>query len=290
MTREPAVCGQFYEGSFEKLNKQIEECYFSKYGPGDLPVKRSEKKKVTGIISPHAGYVFSGPCAAWAHKEIAESKFPNTFILLGPNHFGYGSGMSIEDWTTPFGIVKTDKELILSIKESTELKIAEESHLTEHSLEVQLPFLQYSNKDKIADIRIVPIVIGRDFEYDGLAKSLFSAIKKTNKQVSFIISSDFTHYGRNYHFVPFSSDVPNRISELDKGAIDLILKYDVNGFREYLNKTGITICGYMPILLFLSMTKYMKEVPKAELLMHYTSGDILGDYKNSVSYAGIVFR
>jgi AmmeMemoRadiSam system protein B len=290
MVREPAVGGQFYEATFDKLNKQIEECYFSKFGPGDLPVKRSEKKNVVGVISPHAGYVFSGPCAAWVHKEIAEAKFPKTFILLGPNHFGFGSGMSIEDWTTPFGIVKTDKDLIIAIKENTELKITEENHISEHSLEVQLPFIQYSNKDKIADIRIVPIVIGRDLDFDSLSKKLYSVIKKVNKRVSFIISSDFTHYGRNYHYVPFSSDVANRIIELDKGAIELILKQDVNGFREYLNKTGITICGYMPILLFLAMTKYMEERPKAELLMHYTSGDIIGDYKNSVSYASVVFR
>ena len=112
MVREPSVSGQFYESSFDSLNKQIENCFHDKRGPGDLPVEKRSDQRISAVIVPHAGYMFSGACAAWAHKEIAESNFPDAFILLGPNHFGTGSGLSIGDWRTPLGLVKTHKDLI----------------------------------------------------------------------------------------------------------------------------------------------------------------------------------
>jgi MEMO1 family protein len=290
MVRETAVAGQFYESEFMRLDKQILECYNSKLGPGDLPIKRVDKKIVKAIISPHAGYQFSGPCAAWAHKEIAESKFPNDFILLGPNHYNEVSALSAEDWKTPFGIIRTDKELIRQIKEATGIPINEEAHSHEHSLEVQVPMLQFSNKDRVQDIRIVPIVIGSDIDFDDFAKKLHFVLSKQKRDFTFVISSDFTHYGRNYHYVPFSTDIKERLITLDKGAIDLIMKFDTEGFRNYVNETGITICGFLPILVYLAMLDREDQKPKPELLMHYTSGDVLNDFKNSVSYVSVVFR
>jgi AmmeMemoRadiSam system protein B len=290
MTRENAVSGQFYESDFMRLDKQITECYTSKFGPGDLPIRRSEKKIVKAIISPHAGYQFSGPCAAWAHKEIAEAKFPHDFIILGPNHYSVDSALSAEDWKTPFGLVRTDKELVRQIKEGTGIPVNEESHRHEHSLEVQVPMLQFSNKDRMADMRIVPIVLGHDIDFKVIGKKLQSIISKLNRDITFIISSDFTHYGKNYHYVPFSTNVKDRLITLDKGAIERIMKFDTDGFRKYVDETGITICGYMPILVYLAMLENEQKKPKPELLMHYTSGDVLDDFKNSVSYAGMVFR
>jgi MEMO1 family protein len=289
MARKTVVAGEFYEGNFETLNKQIEECFYSKKGPGDLPAKRTDKK-IKAIIAPHAGYFFSGACAAWSYMEIAESKFPDAFLILGPNHYGIGSGVSIEDWETPLGIVRTHKELIKGIVQNTDLKIKEENHVSEHSIEVQLPLLQFANKDRMQDIRIIPVAIGQDLEFEKIGKQLYDFFKKTNKEIVIIISSDFTHYGRNYHYVPFSTDIPERITALDKGAIDLLMNLDTKGFRDYINNTGITICGYMPILVFLAMMDNSEIKPRANLLMHYTSGDLLGDYKNSVSYVSMSFR
>ncbi|MBN2368575.1 AmmeMemoRadiSam system protein B [Candidatus Woesearchaeota archaeon] len=288
MVRKTAVAGQFYEEDFDALNKQIEECFYSERGPGDLPVKRDEKSRIKAVIVPHAGYGFSGACAAWAYKEIAEAKFPKAFLLLGPNHFGTGSGMSIEDWKMPFGLVKSEKDLIRGIKENTSLGIAEHNHITEHSLEVQLPLLQFSNRDRMADIRIIPAVISRDIDFLELGKELYDYLK--GKDITIIISSDFTHYGPNYSFMPFTTDIPERLTKLDKQAIDLISNYDVSGFKDFVNKTQITICGYMPILVFLAMMQHYEEKPKPHLLMHYTSGDVIGDYRNSVSYVSMVFK
>jgi MEMO1 family protein len=290
MARETAVAGQFYESDFMKLDKQIDGCFNSKLGPGDLPVKRSDKRIVNGIIVPHAGYQFSGPCAAWAHKEIAEARFPQDFIILGPNHYGESSSLSADDWKTPFGLVRTDKELVRQIKEATGIPVDEELHRNEHSLEVQIPMLQFSNKDRVTDMRIVPLVLGQDIDYKAVGKKLHDVISRLNRDITFVISSDFTHYGRNYHYLPFTSDIKERLIALDKGAIDLIMRFDTEGFRKYVNETGITICGYMPILVYLAMLEHETKKPKPELLMHYTSGDVLNDFKNSVSYVSIVFR
>jgi MEMO1 family protein len=118
MVRQPIVAGQFYENNSSELDKQIANCFKSDFGPASLP-KQKRKNRLIGIISPHAGYPFSGPCQAWSYKEIAESEFPDTYILLGLSHGGYESCLSIKNWKTPFGIVKNDKEFIRTQHRST---------------------------------------------------------------------------------------------------------------------------------------------------------------------------
>ncbi len=280
--REPIATG-FYEDNFDALEKQIIECFKHKLGPGDLPIKKRDKK-LKAVIVPHAGYSYSGPCAAWAYKEIAESQFPDTFILLGPTHTSSKSGISLEDWKTPFGIVKTDKDLAIKIKENTELEIDEETHIDEHSIEVQLPFLQFVNKDKLSNLKIVAIAIANDIDYRKLANDLKKITK--DKKIVFIVSSDFTHYGPDYGYVPFSSDIKERLENLDKEAFNHIKNLNADGFADFINKSGATICGFMPILLLLEML----EKAKVEVLLYYTSAALTGDERNSVSYASITFR
>ncbi|MBD3203110.1 AmmeMemoRadiSam system protein B, partial [Candidatus Woesearchaeota archaeon] len=203
-------------------------------------------------------------------------------------HQGLSSGISIEDWKTPFGLVKTDKDLAILLKNKTGLKINEKPHMNEHSIEVQLPFLQFANKDLIKEIRIVAVSVGRDVDFNKLGSDLTSLLNK--KDVIYIVSTDFTHYGPNYGYVPFTSDIPERLNKLDKEAIDLIKNLEIEKFREFLNKTHITICGYYPTLLLMKILSESEIKTKGSLLMHYTSADIVGDYKNSVSYASILFK
>ncbi|MEM4397813.1 MAG: AmmeMemoRadiSam system protein B [Candidatus Woesearchaeota archaeon] len=290
--RKPVVAGQFYEKDFKNLNKQIEACFNSNKGSG--VISKTRFKNLIAVISPHAGYFFSGACASWAYKEIAESEFPDAYIILGPNHYGFDSGISKKEWETPLGIIETNKEIIELLEKKTSLKINENCHIFEHSIEVQLPFLQYVSCDKIKELKIVPIVIGHELDFKEIGKELFniySELEKKKKKIAFIISSDFTHYGKNYDYLPFVSDVKNKINQLDQGAINLIKNLDVNGFYNYLKKTKITICGFSPILVFLTFLNELTKIKKinSELLMYYTSGDILG-YKNSVSYVSMVFR
>lgn len=288
--RKPIVAGQFYPEGFENLDKQITECFKSKLGPGDLPVKRSNKKIIHGVISPHAGYQFSGPGMAWAYKEIAESKYPSCFIIIGPNHSGLGTASvltTLADWETPFGIVKSDKGFVREIKNKCDfVRDDYEAHANEHSIEVQLPFLQFVNKDKLNDIKFVPLIIS-DYNLD-ICRALGDVIAEINEDVCVIASSDFTHYGPNYGYTPFLHDKKENMYNLDKGAIELIKKMGTKSFLGYVDEKRATICGAGAIAVCMEVMKNL-GVKKGQLLDYYTSGDVINDYTNAVGYAALKF-
>ncbi len=284
--RKPSFAGLFYPREKNELINTLTNCFLSSFGPGSLSSSGFKKDFPKAIIVPHAGFSFSGMCAAHAYKILAESDLPDLFILIGPSHSSNFSGICSDDYSSPLGIVETDKEFAEALSENSSLKINNEIHLKEHCLEVQIPFLQFVFKHKISDVRILPILISRDVNLDLLSKSIKQIISDLNKKVVFIISSDFTHQGPDYGFVPFLSNVKHNLHALDMKSIDLIKKSDINGFENHVMSSGTTICGFLPIVLLLKTITF-KE---AELLSYYTSGDVLGDYTNSVSYASIVFR
>ena len=286
MVRKPIVAGQFYPAEPNELDKMIKDCFSSKLGPGDLPINK-RTKDIIGIISPHAGYTFSGACAAWAYKEIAESKFPDTFILLGLSHSGFDSCISLEDWETPFGIIKNDKEFQKTLMKN--LPVDERAHASEHSIEVQLPFLQFANRDIIDKIRIAPIIASPDIDYKEIASYILNTIKKTKRNIIIIASSDFTHYGFNYGYLPFTDNQKENMYALDKGAIKLIESLEADKFLDYTAETKATICGKYPIAVLLALSKKL-GAKKASLLHYYTSGDVIEDYSSAVGYASIVIR
>lgn len=280
MPRKAIVAGMFYPSTEEELLNQIEDSFNSKFGPGSLP-KTTKNKEILGIIAPHAGYQFSGPGAAWAYKEIAESKSPDIYILLGLSHSGFPSCLSLEDWETPLGTVNTDKDFQRVLIANSGLKQNEEAHANEHSIEVQLPFLQFINKEQT---KIAPIIVSEN--YQEIAKAIAKTIEQTRKKAIIIASSDFTHYGINYGFFPFSSDIKENLQKLDKGAIEHIQNLNPKGFLDYINKTGATICGKIPIATAIETCKLL-NAKKAKLLKYYTSGDIVNDYSSAVGYGSI---
>lgn len=284
MTRKPIVAGMFYEAEKESLKEQIKECFLSEFGPGKLPEGKKEKT-VLGVIAPHAGYVYSGACAAYSYKEIAESKLPEIFIILGLSHSGYGSCISLEDWETPLGIVKNDKEFGKALMKNTGLKQDEAAHNQEHSIEVQLPFLQFINEG--SEIMITPIIASPDMPYDELAKNIIKTIKEENKKACLIASSDFTHYGVNYGYFPFQDKVKDNLYALDDKAIKHIKNLDAYRFLEHTEQTGATICGKFPVAVMVDVCKLLGG-KNAKLLKYYTSGDVIKDYSSAVGYASIV--
>lgn len=283
MVRKPIVAGMFYESEKEALKEQIKECFLSEFGPGKLPENKKENS-ILGVIAPHAGYPYSGACAAYSYKEIAESKSPDIFIMLGLSHSGYGSCISMEDWETPLGIVETDKDFGRSLMKSTGLKPNEAAHRQEHSIEVQLPFLQFINKNKI---KIMPIISSNDMPYDELAKKITGTIKDTNKKACILASSDFTHYGVNYGYFPFQTNVKKNLYNLDNNAIKHIKNLDAYRFLDYTEQTGATICGKFPIAVMVEICKLLGG-KNAKLLKYYTSGDIMHDYDSVVGYASLI--
>ncbi|MBW3016988.1 AmmeMemoRadiSam system protein B [Candidatus Woesearchaeota archaeon] len=280
MVRYPIVSGQFYANDFSKLSSQIEECF--KKGPG-MPSKR-KTQQILAVIAPHAGYAYSGQTAAWAYKEIAESSLPDTFVILGTAHSGQPTSISFDDWETPISIVKNDKDFSNALHKKG-IRHNDRYHVEEHSIEVQLPFLQIANKDRLKDIKITPVLVN---ETEGVAEKIRNTARELNKKITIIVSADFTHYGPNYGYVPFASNIKDSLYKLDKAAISKIIKLDVEGFHDYLKKTQATICGAKPLTV---MMEYLRLVgmKSAKFLDYKTSGDIVGDFTNAVGYAAIAF-
>jgi hypothetical protein len=289
MIRNPVVAGQFYEQNQDKLLRQIKDAFLSVRGPRELPNK-NRKGQIKGIISPHAGYAYSGACASHGYKALAEAEAADLYIILGPSHNGFHkSCYSEDDWDTPLGLLDSDDDFGHILGDDL-IDLIPFPHKEEHSIEVQLPFLQFACDDIKKDLKFMPIIIS-EIDYEETAKDLIKAIKeyeKKGKKIIIIASSDFTHYGASYGYVPFEKKVKDSMYNLDKAAIDLILKLDSDGFLNYCEKTRATICGKYPIYVMIEIMKAKKA--KAELLQYYTSADIAGDYASAVGYASILFK
>jgi hypothetical protein len=273
--RYPAVAGAFYSAGKEGLEKEIKECFSKGVG---LP-KLGNKRSLLAVVSPHAGYVYSGWVSAFSYSKIAENyKEPPTFVIVGPNHTGIGSGVSIskEDWQTPLGVVKNDDVLGEAIQENSKfIDFDEVAHRDEHSIEVQLPFLQFIYKE----FKFVPItMMMQDLETaEDVAKAVFNASNKTKKEVVLIASSDFTHY-----------EPAETAKEKDMVAIEAIEKLDARLFSNEVEMNRMSICGFAPIMSAVFYSK-LKGAKSAKLVKYANSGDVSRDYSSVVAYASIEF-
>jgi MEMO1 family protein len=269
MTRDPAVAGQFYSGSEKALRDDIRSYV-------DMS---QDKVDAIGVLSPHAGYACSGPVAG---KVLSSIKPKPTYIIIGPNHTGLGFPFSItasDSWKTPLGEIKIDSALASAIKAKTDLITeSEDAHQFEHSIEVQLPFLQYMHK---GDFKFVPIVISQSdiSTYKKLGSAIAGAIKdmKLEKNITIIASSDMTHYE------PQAS-----ANKKDAEAIKAMLDMDEDGLFKVIETLDITMCGYAPAIIMLVAAKAL-GAKKSRLVKYQTSGDTCGDYSSVVGYAGMVF-
>ena len=274
--RPPIVAGQFYAGTRSALLKQIEECYTSDHGPGKMPKVKAGMRKIIGLVSPHAGYMYSGPVAAHGFARMAEDGCPKSVVIIGPNHTGAGSGVSIVTsgmWSTPLGEVRIDAELGDEIKLASDIiDVDPVAHAYEHSIEVQLPFLQHLFDDKF---KIVPICMMLQDERTSIEVGKAIAEASTGKDVVIVASTDFTHY-----------ESQKSAMEKDKKVIDRILAIDPLGVVRTVDEFGITMCGYGPVSAMLQAAKKL-GAKKAELLKYATSGDTSGPMEQVVGYASI---
>ncbi len=261
--RAPAVAGQFYPGSKNGLEKELSRCFSG---------IRIGEKYVIGAIVPHAGYVYSGKTAAYVYSSLPKA---DTYVIIGPNHTGYGSPVAVssEAWSTPLGEVKSDNEFIKALPKKI-IDLDESAHKYEHSIEVQLPFLQHRFKEP----SIVAICMGMQDEEtaNDVGSEIAEAVHRVKKKVVIIASSDFTHYR------------PDKVArENDRYYIDAILNMDVSGFYRRLLEKQASVCGYGAIAAMLTASKSL-GAKKATLLKYSTSGDTSGDYSAVVGYAGII--
>jgi len=274
--RPPVVAGQFYAGTKSALLKQIEWCYTHPYGPGKVPKSQTGPRKVVGLVSPHAGYVYSGPVAAHGFAFIAQDGRPSSIVIVGPNHTGIGSGVSIMTsgkWRTPLGDVEIDKQLASSIKQSSDI-IDEDiaAHAGEHSLEVQLPFLQHLFGDKF---KMVPICMMIQDEETSVEVGRAIARAAAKKDVVVIASTDFTHYE------------PQQSAVVKNGkAMDKILALDWRGLMRTVEDENISMCGYGPVSVMLKAAGEL-GAKRAKLLKYATSGETAAPMPEVVGYGSI---
>jgi MEMO1 family protein len=285
--RKAVYAGSFYPKTENALKSAIEECFSGDKGPGALPLQRKvSDSPLKAVICPHASYQFSGMASAWSYKAIAESKIPDVFIIFAPNHNSGESGMTLETFSTPFGEVRVDQEFVNSLAEKGTIPINDAIHQPEHSIEVQLPFLQFALGSRAEKLKIVPIIISSDMDLAKAALDIQETLIDLKREATFIVSSDFTHYGRNYHYLPFYKDIRDNLVELDGKAFAFIKSGDYKGFEAFMDETDDTICGFFSISLLLRVIKFGQALVE----QYYVSGDITGDYKSSVSYASIIFK
>lgn len=265
MVRRPAVAGYFYPKRPEELRSMIE-------GMVDPEAK---KEKAWAVVSPHAGFVYSGPVAGAVYSSVI---LPDRFILLGPSHRGQRSVFAIMDkgaWKTPLGEVPLDTELAASLLGgSPSVRVEEGAHEQEHSLEVQLPFIQFLKPT----FSIVPVCISPAADYGALEElgmALAAVVRGSSRSVLIVSSTDMSHY--------VSHETAKR---KDRLAIDRIQALDARGLYDVVLGENISMCGFQPTTAAVLAAKEL-GARRADLVRYMTSGETSGDFSQVVGYAGL---
>ena len=267
--RKPVVAGQFYPSDAKDLNVMI----------SSFVDKTAQKSDCFGCILPHAGYIYSGRVAVCT---ISGVKIKDTVVLLGPNHTGQGATFSIMPqgiWQTPLGDIEINSKLAgLFLDKSRYLEADSLAHLDEHSLEVELPILQYFRND----FKIVPIAIKTDdlSKLNAVGQELASVVIENDLRgsVMFIASSDMTHYE------------PQKKAEIkDALAIEAILGLDEQKLKVVVEESDISMCGFAPIAILIKVAKLL-GAKRGQLIKYQTSGDVNSDRSSVVGYAGITIN
>jgi len=278
--RRPTQAGSFYAGDAEALKRQVESCFLHPFGPGKVPkVDVNGARKLVGLVCPHAGYMYSGPVAANAYYELGLDGKPDTVVVLGPNHTGYGSALALMDegvWRTPLGDVEVDSTVAHEIIRETQLVDVDElAHRYEHSVEVQLPFLQYLYGN---EFKVVPMCFQlQDYaSAEEVGNALAEVLYERNAVI--IASSDFTHY-----------EPQANAERKDLAALEAVKAMDAKKFVSIIEEQNVTACGYGPIAALITAAKGLLA-KETKLLRYKTSGDITGDKSSVVGYAAVSFR
>jgi hypothetical protein len=278
IVRRPAVAGSFYPSDPEELRASIRDSYTHPLGPGSLPPAKEERKGVLAFVCPHAGYMYSGPVAAHSYLWASSLRRPELVVVIGPNHYGVGSGISTfreGEWATPLGTLQVDSEAARRMVELTGIvDFDPESQRREHSLEVQLPFLQ----EIYRTFKILPICLAfQDMETAReLGRGLSVLLK--GRDALLVASSDLTHYE------------PAAVArEKDTALLETVKRMDIEGFYRVLEEKAVTACGYGAIATVMEASRLL-GCQRGELHKYASSGDTTGDNDAVVGYPSVSFR
>jgi AmmeMemoRadiSam system protein B len=266
--REPVVSGYFYPSGKAHLLRMLET----------FIERDTQKEKVIACMVPHAGYIYSGKTAGITYSRI---EIPESIIILGPNHTGYGEPYSVSDhdkWLTPLGEVEIDKEIRdLLVEKSRYLQKDEIAHIREHSIEVQIPFLQFLRKN----IKIVPITLMGYVDNPAwfeIGEDIAEVIKEVKKDVLIVASSDMTHYQ------------PHKVAEeKDNYVIEAICMLDEDEVIRRIEEKDVSMCGYSGVIVSIVASKIL-GAKKGQLIYYTTSAETSKDYSEVVGYAGVIIK
>jgi len=260
-------------------NKEVLEKEFKNFTNNVL---KKDIPNIKALILPHAGYFYSGQTAFHALKEI-EGQSYKRIIIIGPSHHlymnNYVSVSNHSSYLTPLGEIPLDTDFISQLKKNQKFKTIESAHIHEHSVQIEIPLLQYI----FTDIKIVPIITG-ELSIESAKEIADVLLNLIDNETLILISSDFTHYGKDFNYLPFTENIKENLERLDMNAFEFIKNKDPQGFYQFFNQTKVTICGRHPIMIFLSM---LNTDSKIELLKYTTSSELTNDFKTSVSYLSI---
>lgn len=277
--RPPAQAGTFYPKTEQALRNKIRDCFLHRLGPGKLPaISKAQNRRIAGLIVPHAGYDYSGPVAAHSYYQLGISRDDSSVIILGPNHTGLGSGISTMidgEWETPMGNVPIDTDLAKQIVANSGLvDVDDEAHRNEHSIEVQLPFLQFIHPG----FKLVPICMMLQDLHTSIEVGKAVAEIAAKHDSLIIASSDWTHYE------PQAKAVAK-----DKEALRAVVEMDETKFQRVIEDKNVSACGYGPVTALIHAAKLLRT-QNPTLLSYHTSGDVTGDTSAVVGYAAASFE
>ena len=279
-TLGPAVAGNWYPANPSSLGTLVDEMV------AKAPVPPGVPDEVLALIEPHAGLMYSGAVAAHGFRAVESARYDRV-IVIGPSHYVGFRGAALpqaDGYRTPLGTVPIDVEALDALRAEAGFRTDNEAFRPEHSLEAEIPFLQRVLEP---GFRLVPVLVGGGSSGAAAEQVAVGLKRLLAPETLVVVSSDFTHFGPNFGYVPFRRDIPERIRELDMGAVRFIEAGDVSGFESYLAGTGATVCGRDAIEVLLRM---LPAGVRCSLLAYDTSGRMTGDWNHSVSYAALVFR
>jgi len=276
----PTVAGRWYPANRRELELQIDSLIESSASSPAIDTPPG------AIIAPHAGYIYSGSVAASAFRLLRNEPVA-TVILIGPSHYSAFEGAALpaaSSYATPLGEVPLALEPIRQLADRPEIHIGDRPFSSEHSLEAEIPFLQRMLRP---GWQLLPLLIGTGGR-DEARRAVAHALRPLwGRDTLVVVSSDFTHYGHSFGYVPFEDRIAERLETLDMGAVRLILAGDGEGFAAYVSRTGATICGQAAIRVLLGMSRSTTD---ASMVAYDTSGRLTGNWEHSVSYASLVFQ
>ena len=268
------LAGQWFPASESGLRDEIAE------RSKGIDVVR--KRNVCAAVVPHAGYRYSGGVAAGVYLRIDPKRYKR-IVVMGPSHYvAMRNKLSVPDAThfrTPLGELPTDAAFVAKLRKLPFVTCEPAAHVREHSDQIQLPLIQTC---LATNLPVVCVVCGH-FDAANLLTAAAAFRELLDDGTLFVASSDFTHYGQNYDYVPFTKDVQKNLEALDMSIFELFVNKDVVGFMRHLDETGATVCGRDPLSFLLAM---MPADAKVERTAYDTSGRMMHDDKNSVSYIG----